>query len=169
MHIDPDKIGAVIGSGGKVIKGISEKTGATINIEDSGDLLIYCREKEGAEEARHIIESLLEEPVVGTIYAGTVKRIVDFGAFIEYLPGKEGLCHISKLSNRHVQSVTDVLKEGQEVKVKLIEIDRMGRVNLSIRDANENEADNSSDNTEKDNSSHRDNHDRRSDNKPHRR
>ncbi len=164
MHIDPDKIGAVIGSGGKVIKGISEKTGATINIEDSGDLLIYCKEKEGAEDARHIIESLLEEPEVGKIYTGTVKRIVDFGAFIEYLPGKEGLCHISKLSNSHVQSVTDVLKESQEVKVKLIEIDKMGRVNLSIRDANENEADNSSvDNND------RDNRGRRPYNKPHRR
>ncbi|RKX85464.1 MAG: polyribonucleotide nucleotidyltransferase [Spirochaetes bacterium] len=144
MHIDPDKIGAVIGSGGKVIKGISEKTGATINIEDTGDLVIYCKDKKGAEEAKAIIESLLEEPEVGKIYNGTVKRIMDFGAFIEILPGKEGLCHISKLSDKHVQKVTDVLEEGQQVTVKLIEIDRMGRLNLSIRDVNEDTSENNS-------------------------
>ncbi len=135
MQINPDKIGAIIGLGGKVIKGISEKTGATINIEDSGNIIIYCKKKEGAEEAQAMIEALLEEPVVGKIYKGKVKRIVDFGAFIEYLPGKEGLCHISKISDRRVESVGDVLKEGQEVEVKIIEIDKMGRVNLSIKDA----------------------------------
>jgi len=171
MHIDPDKIGAVIGAGGKVIKGISEKTGATINIEDTGDLVIYCKDKEGAEEARSIIESLLEEPVVGKIYNGTVKRIMDFGAFIEILPGKEGLCHISKLSDRHVQNVTDVLEEGQKVTVKLIEIDRMGRLNLSIRDVSEDTSGSSNDEKQsnRDKQPHRDNHNRRPYNKPRRR
>ncbi len=137
MQINPDKIGAIIGLGGKVIKGISEKTDATINIEDNGNIIIYCRNKEGAEEAQRMIEGLLEEPVVGKIYEGTVKRVVDFGAFIEYLPGKEGLCHISKISAKRIGSVSDVLKEGDQVKVRIIEIDKMGRVNLSIKDAEE--------------------------------
>jgi len=132
FQIDEDKIGMVIGPGGKMIKSITAKTEATINIEDSGQVTIYCKEKEGADEARAIIESIIEEPEVGKWYAGTVKRITDFGAFIEFLPGKEGLCHISKLSTEHVKSVSDVLKEGQEVKVKLFEIDRMGRINLSL-------------------------------------
>jgi len=132
FQIDEDKIGMVIGPGGKMIKSITAKTEATINIEDSGQVTIYCKEKEGADEARTMIESIIEEPEVGKWYAGTVKRITDFGAFIEFLPGKEGLCHISKLSTEHVRSVSDVLKEGQEVKVKLFEIDRMGRINLSL-------------------------------------
>jgi len=132
FQIDEDKIGMVIGPGGKMIKSITAKTEATVNIEDSGQVTIYCKEKEGAEEARAMIESIIEEPEVGKWYTGTVKRITDFGAFIEFLPGKEGLCHISKLSTEHVRSVSDVLKEGQEVKVKLFEIDRMGRINLSL-------------------------------------
>jgi polyribonucleotide nucleotidyltransferase len=135
MNINEDKIGTVIGPGGKTIKGITERTGATISIDDDGTVTIYCREKEKAEEAQRIIESLIEEPEVGKIYTGKVKRIMDFGAFIEFLPGKEGLCHISKLSRRHIDSVTDVLEEGQEVPVKLIEIDRLGRINLSYIDA----------------------------------
>ena len=91
--------------------------------------------KEKAEEAQRMIGALIEEPEVGKIYNGTVKRIMDFGAFIEFLPGKEGLCHISKLSRRHIESVTDVLEEGQKVPVKLVEIDRLGRINLSYIDA----------------------------------
>lgn len=132
LQIDEDKIGMVIGPGGKMIKSITAKTEATVNIEDSGQVTIYCKEKEGAEKARALIESIIEEPEVGKWYEGTVKRITDFGAFIEFLPGKEGLCHISKLSTEHVRSVSDILKEGQEVKVKLFEIDRMGRINLSL-------------------------------------
>jgi len=132
FQIDEDKIGMVIGPGGKMIKSITAKTEATVNIEDSGQVTIYCKEKEGADKARAMIESIIEEPEVGKWYTGTVKRITDFGAFIEFLPGKEGLCHISKLSTEHVRSVSDVLKEGQEVKVKLFEIDRMGRINLSL-------------------------------------
>jgi polyribonucleotide nucleotidyltransferase len=132
MHIEQDKIGAVIGPGGKMIKGITDKTGATINIENDGTVTIYCREKSGAEQAQAQIAALVEEPEVGRWYMGTVRRIVEFGAFVEFLPGKEGLVHISRIASERVSSVNDVLKEGQEVKVKLFEIDRMGRMNLSM-------------------------------------
>jgi polyribonucleotide nucleotidyltransferase len=132
LKIDPDKIGAVIGPGGKMIKGITEKTGAKINVENDGTVTIYSREKTMAEEAEAAVRGLVEEPEVGKWYAGTVKRIMDFGAFVEFLPGKEGLVHISRLAEEHVRSVHDVVEEGQEVKVKLFEIDRMGRLNLSM-------------------------------------
>ncbi|MBN1835358.1 MAG: polyribonucleotide nucleotidyltransferase [Spirochaetales bacterium] len=132
IKIDPDKIGAVIGPGGKMIKGMTERTGATINVDNDGTVTIYSREKEKAEEAQNLIQELVAEPEVGRWYNGTVRRIMDFGAFIEFLPGKEGLCHVSRLSEGHVNDVRDVLTEGQEVKVKLFEIDRMGRMNLSM-------------------------------------
>jgi polyribonucleotide nucleotidyltransferase len=135
MKIDVDKIGAVIGPGGKSIKAISESSGATVSIEDDGSVTIYCREKSGAEAAQKSIEAIVKEPEVGEIYTGTVKRIMDFGAFVEFLPGKEGLVHISKLSRDHVNAVKDVLSEGQEIPVKLIEVDRLGRINLSYIDA----------------------------------
>jgi len=132
LRIDPDKIGAVIGPGGKMIKGITERTGATINVENDGAVTIYSREKLKAEEAQEAIKALVQEPEVGKWYNGTVRRIMDFGAFVEFLPGKEGLVHISRLSNERVGSVRDVVEEGQEVRVKLFEIDRMGRMNLSM-------------------------------------
>jgi len=132
FKIDTDKIGAVIGPGGKTIKGITEKTGATINVENDGTVTVYSREKTKAEEAESAIRGLVEEPEVGRWYNGTVRRIMDFGAFVEFLPGKEGLVHISRLADEHVRSVQDVVQEGQEVKVKLFEIDRMGRMNLSM-------------------------------------
>jgi predicted RNA-binding protein with RPS1 domain len=96
---------------------------------------IYCRNKEGAVKAQAMIAAIVEEPEVGKIYLGKVKRITDYGAFIEVLPGKEGLCHISKLSRTRVNSVYDVLEEGQEIRVKVTEIDKLGRVNLSHIDA----------------------------------
>jgi polyribonucleotide nucleotidyltransferase len=132
LKIDQEKIGAVIGPGGKTIKGITERTGAEINIENDGTVTIYCRSKEGADQAHEMIKALVEEPEVGRWYNGTVRRIMDFGAFVEFLPGKEGLVHISRLAAERVNAVSDVLKEGQEVKVKLFEIDRMGRLNLSM-------------------------------------
>jgi polyribonucleotide nucleotidyltransferase len=132
IKIDPDKIGAVIGPGGKTIKGMTERTGATINVDNDGTVTIYSREKTKAEEAQAMIQEIVAEPEVGKWYDGTVRRIMDFGAFIEFLPGKEGLCHISRMSEGHVRDVHDVLTEGQEVKVKLFEIDRMGRMNLSM-------------------------------------
>ncbi len=135
MKINPEKIGLVIGPGGKMIRGISEKFDSTINIENDGQVIIYCKNSVGAEETQKYIESLIEEPEVGKIYKGKVKRIVDFGAFVEFLPGKEGLCHISNLSREHVNAVRDVLTEEQEIPVKLMEIDKLGRMNLSYIDA----------------------------------
>ncbi|MCF7929102.1 MAG: polyribonucleotide nucleotidyltransferase [Spirochaetales bacterium] len=135
FKIDTEKIGAVIGPGGKNIKQIAEETDSTVNIEDDGTVTIYCKSQEGANAAQKKIQGYIEEPEVGKIYQGTVKRIVDFGAFIEILPGKEGLCHISKLSRNRVNSVEDVLHLNQQVPVKLVEIDRMGRLNLSYIEA----------------------------------
>lgn len=135
LNIEPDKIGQVIGPGGKNIKGISEATGAEINIESDGKVTIYCRQRDGALKAEEMIRGIVEEPEVGKIYTGKVKRITDFGAFVEILPGKEGLCHISKLSRQHVTSVHDLLEEGQEIRVMLTEIDKFGRLNLSHVDA----------------------------------
>lgn len=135
--IDEDKIGLIIGPGGKNIKGIAASTGADINIDNDGKVTIYGRTKETSELAEGMIKGMLEEPEPGRIYTGTVKKIVDFGAFIEILPGKEGLCHISKLSKQRVSKVSDVLEVGQEIKVKLLEVDRMGRLNLSYIDAME--------------------------------
>jgi len=135
LTIAEDKIGLLIGPGGKTIKSISEKCDANINIDNDGKVTIYSKDKTGAEKAELIIKGLVEDPEVGRVYTGTVKRIVDFGAFIEILPGKEGLCHISKLSRERINSVSEVLKLDQEIPVKLIEIDRMGRINLSYIDA----------------------------------
>jgi polyribonucleotide nucleotidyltransferase len=118
-----------------MINGISEKTGAQISIEDDGTTTIYCRSKAGAEEAMRTIQGLIEEPEIGRVYNGTVVRIMDFGAFVEFMPGREGLVHISKLARERVEKVTDVLHEGQAIPVKLVEIDRMGRLNLSYIDA----------------------------------
>ena len=135
MKISPDKIGALIGPGGKNIKALCAQYGVTINTEDDGTVQIYGKTGKAAEEAKLAVKGICEDPEVGTIYNGTVKRIMDFGAFVEILPGKEGLCHISKLSRQRVEKVTDVLKEGQQIPVKLLEVDKMGRLNLSYIDA----------------------------------
>lgn len=135
FHIDQEKIGSVIGPGGKNIKAIAEKSKATINIDDDGKVLVYGKNMASAEEAEAMVKGMVEDAEVGKIYNGVVKRILDFGAFIEILPGKDGLCHISRLSRERVNKVEDVLSIGQEVKAKVIEIDRMGRINLSYIDA----------------------------------
>ena len=135
MRIDTDKIGALIGPGGKNVKAISAQFGVTINTEDDGTVTIYGKNSKSTDGAKAVIKGIVEDPEVGLIYQGTVKRIMDFGAFIEILPGKEGLCHISKLSRKRIASVSEVLKEGQVVPVKLLEIDKMGRLNLSYIDA----------------------------------
>lgn len=135
FKVDEDKIGAIIGPGGKNIKGISEKTDVDINIENNGVVTIYGKNSEGAVKAEQMVKSIIEEPEVGKIYNGVVKRILDFGAFVEFLPGKEGLVHISKMSRSRINSVNEVLSMNQEIPVKLIEIDRMGRINLSYIDA----------------------------------
>jgi polyribonucleotide nucleotidyltransferase len=130
--VDPDEIGLLIGSGGKTVKAISEKFGVQVNFDDNGTVTIYSKDKAAADNAKASFLQLLEEPEIGSVYPGVVKRIVDFGAFIEFMPGREGLCHISKMAPQRVNSVEDVLSMGQEVDVKIIEIDKMGRVNLSL-------------------------------------
>ncbi|MBN1648992.1 MAG: polyribonucleotide nucleotidyltransferase [Spirochaetales bacterium] len=135
FKVDEEKIGAIIGPGGKNVKSISEKADVDINIENSGIVTIYGKNAEGANKAEQLIKSIIEEPEVGKIYNGVVKRIMDFGAFVEILPGKEGLVHISKMSRQRINAVKDVLSLEQEIPVKLIEIDRMGRINLSYIDA----------------------------------
>lgn len=135
FKVDQEKIGLIIGPGGKTIKSISEKSGAKVNIEEDGTVTIFSKERKGAEMAESFIQGLIQEPEVGKIYMGTVKRIMDFGAFVEILPGKEGLCHISKITKDRLEDIRTVLKEEQEVEVRLIEVDRMGRLNLSIVDA----------------------------------
>jgi polyribonucleotide nucleotidyltransferase len=135
FKIDVDKIGAVIGPGGKNIKAIADKSGAKINIEDDGMVTVSARGAENVELAKKSILGMIAEPEIGTVYTGVVKSIVDFGAFIEYLPGKEALCHISNIAKERVEDINKYLKEGQEVKVRLIEVDKMGRAKLSIVDA----------------------------------
>ena len=136
LTIPVDKIGALIGPSGKVVKAICEKCTVTINTDNNGVVSVYGKD-EKADIARAIamIRGIVSEPEIGTIYTGLVKKITDFGAFIEILPGKEGLCHISKLSLKRINKVSDVLSEGQEVNVKLIDIDKMGRLSLSYIDA----------------------------------
>lgn len=135
LKIPVDKIGALIGPGGKIIKALSEQYHVTINTENDGTVTIYGRDSSSALGAKAAVTGIVEDPEVGRIYEGTVKCIKDFGAFIEILPGKEGLCHISKLSRSRIERVSDVLKEGQKVPVKLLEIDKLGRLNLSYIDA----------------------------------
>ncbi len=131
IQIDPEKIGAVIGKGGEMINKIIEETEAQIDINDDGLIYIAAINSESAKKAIAMIELVTKEVEVGEIYEGTVKRIMDFGAFIEVLPGKEGLLHISKMSNERVEKVTDVMNEGDKVTVKVAEIDKQGRTNLT--------------------------------------
>jgi len=140
LKIDVDKIGALIGPGGKVVKGISAMYDVTINTEDDGTVTIYGKTAKATDGARTAVKAIVDDPEPGTIYNGTVKRIMDFGCFVEILPGKEGLCHISKLSRTRVEKVSDVVKEGQQIPVKLLEVDKMGRLNLSYIDALEAQA-----------------------------
>ena len=133
IMIDPDKIGAVIGTGGKTIRSIIDETKATINVENDGTVIIGSPDEEAARRAIEIIESLTKEVEVGSIYTGKVTRLADFGAFVEILPGKEGLVHISELADYRVSRVEDIVKVGDEIMVKVIDIDHLGRINLSRR------------------------------------
>ena len=134
MKIDSDKIRDVIGKGGAVIRGICEETKASIDIEDDGSVKIFGETKEAAEAARQRVLAITAEAEIGKIYTGRVERIVDFGAFVNILPGKDGLVHISMLSDQRVEKVTDILKEGQEVEVLVLDVDNRGRIKLSIKD-----------------------------------
>jgi polyribonucleotide nucleotidyltransferase len=135
IRINPDKIREVIGPGGKVIRGIIEKTGANIDIEDDGRVSIASADEKAARAAIEMIRGITAEAEIGKIYRGKVKKITDFGAFVEILPGTDGLVHISQIAEQRIKSVSDVLKEGEEVMVKVLEIDRQGRVKLSRREA----------------------------------
>jgi len=132
FFVDPEKIGTLIGPSGKVIKGINERFSVETSIENDGSVTVYSRNALKANAAKDAFQALLQEPEVGKVYDGVVRRIVDFGAFIEFLPGKDGLCHISKMAKTRINSVSEVLTLNQEVRVRLIEVDKMGRVNLSL-------------------------------------
>ena len=134
MRIDTDKIRDVIGKGGATIRSICEETKASIDIEDDGSVKIYGETKEAAEAARQRVLGITAEAEIGKIYTGRVERIVDFGAFVNILPGKDGLVHISQISDKRIEKVTDVLKEGEEVKVLVLDVDNRGRIKLSIKD-----------------------------------
>ncbi len=136
MHINPDQIRDVIGPGGKMINEIIEQTGVEIDIEDDGSVYITSVSAEGMEKAKQMIENLTREVEVGEVYEGKVTRIMDFGAFVEILPGKEGMVHVSELAPHRVEKVTDVVNIGDTIKVKVYEIDPMGRINLSVKRAN---------------------------------
>ncbi|ACO80401.1 polynucleotide phosphorylase/polyadenylase [Azotobacter vinelandii CA] len=134
MKIDQDKIRDVIGKGGATIRAICEETKASIDIEDDGSIKIFGETREAAEAAKQRVLSITAEAEIGKIYVGKVERIVDFGAFVNILPGKDGLVHISQISDQRIEKVTDVLKEGQEVKVLVLDVDNRGRIKLSIKD-----------------------------------
>lgn len=139
IRINPDRIRDVIGPGGKTIRSIIETTGVKIDVEDNGQVHIYSSDQESSRRAIEIIQGLTEEPEIGKVYSGVVKRITDFGAFVEILPGTEGLVHISQLSHTRVDSVSDVLKEGDQTPVRVLDIDKQGRVRLSRKEAIEDE------------------------------
>ncbi len=131
IKINPDKIRDLIGPGGKVIKGLSAEYGVKIDVEDSGDVTVFAPNREVASKVEADIQAITAEPEIGMIYEGTVVKILDFGAFVQIIPGVDGLVHISELENRRVEKVTDVLKEGEKVKVKVLEIDQRGKIRLS--------------------------------------
>jgi polyribonucleotide nucleotidyltransferase len=135
MKISVEKIKDVIGKGGAVIRQLTEETGTTIEIEDDGTIKIAATDGDQAKEAIRRIQEITAEVEVGVIYTGKVARLADFGAFVTILPGKDGLVHISQIADKRVEKVSDYLTEGQEVQVKVLEIDRQGRVRLSMKEA----------------------------------
>lgn len=135
MKINTDKIKDVIGTGGKVIRSIVEQTGAKIDIEDDGTINIASSDEAAANKAKEIIRGIVQEAEVGKLYMGKVRKIMDFGAFVEIFPGTDGLLHISQISEKRIEKVTDELKEGDEVLVKVLEIDRQGKIRLSRKEA----------------------------------
>ena len=138
LKIDPSKIGLVIGPSGKNIKKIIETTGASIDIKEDGEIFISSPEQEAVTQSKNMIESLIKEARVGDIYKGRVTRTTGFGAFVEILPGKEGLVHISKLSKKHVARVEDIVKVNDDILVKVTGIDSQGRIDLRKVEADEN-------------------------------
>jgi polyribonucleotide nucleotidyltransferase len=137
MRIHPDKIRDVIGKGGVTIRGITEQTGATIDIDDDGTVRIASVDRAAGEEARAMIERITSDIEVGMVYEGRVARLMDFGAFVTILPGRDGLLHISQISEERVERVSDKLAEGDVVRVKVLEVDKQGRIRLSMKALNE--------------------------------
>ena len=135
MQIDSDKIRDVIGKGGATIRGLCDEHNSTIDITDDGVVKIYSEDTDGLNAAMNAILAIVADPVPGTIYDGKVVRIVEFGAFVNFMPGTDGLVHISQIAQERVAKVTDYLSEGQDVRVKVLEIDNRGRVKLSIKEA----------------------------------
>jgi len=133
IKIDPDKIRDVIGKGGVTIRSICEETGATVDVTDDGMVKIFSVDKAAGEDAKKRIELITADVEVGTIYEGKVARLMDFGAFVTILPGKDGLVHISQICEERVEKVSDKLSEGDIVKVKVLEVDKQGRVRLSMK------------------------------------
>lgn len=141
IKVKQDKIRDIIGPGGKVIRGIVEETGAKIDVQDDGTVTIAASDETSGQRALERIKGLVAEVEIGSIYRGTVKRIMDFGAFVEILPGTDGLVHISQLAHEHVRRVTDVVNEGDEVMVKVLDVDRQGKIRLSRKELLEKDGD----------------------------
>ena len=133
FKIHPDKIRDVIGKGGATIRSITEETGATVDISDDGTVKIFSVDKSAGDDARKRVELITAEVEVGAIYEGRVARLMDFGAFVTILPGKDGLVHISQISDERVEKVSDKLSEGDTIKVKVLEVDKQGRIRLSMK------------------------------------
>ena len=134
FKVDPDKIRDIIGKGGVTIRGITEETGATVDIDDDGTVRIFGQDQASRDAAVAMVEEITAEAEVGEVYTGTVARIVDFGAFVNILPGKDGLVHISQIARQRVENVSDHLSEGEEVRVKVLDVDQRGRIKLSIKE-----------------------------------
>jgi polyribonucleotide nucleotidyltransferase len=137
ININADKIRDVIGKGGATIRAITEETGATVDIQDDGTVMIFAADNNAAKAAQKRIEDITAEVEVGKIYEGKVAKLMDFGAFVTILPGKDGLVHISQISEERVENVSDKLSEGDTIKVKVLEVDRQGRIRLSMKAVNE--------------------------------
>ncbi len=132
LKIKPDKIRDVIGPGGKVIRALVEETGCKIDVEDDGTVLIASADGEAMQKAIDRIQAITAEPEIGKTYKGTVRKVVEFGAFVEIMPGTDGLLHISQLSNERVRRVEDVVREGDEINVKVLDVDRGGKIRLTM-------------------------------------
>lgn len=135
LEVSSEKVGDIIGPGGRIIKGIQAETGVKINIEDTGRVCIVSQDKKANEKAAYMIKRMVQEVEIGSLYMGTVKKVTDFGAFVEILPGTDGLVHISQLDTRRVRKVTDIIREGDEVLVKVLGIDSHGKISLSRKAA----------------------------------
>jgi polyribonucleotide nucleotidyltransferase len=140
LKVDSDKIRDIIGKGGAMIRSITEQSGATVDIDDDGTVRIFGQDMASRDAAVALVEEITAEAEIGAVYSGTVARIVDFGAFVNILPGKDGLVHISQIANERVENVTDHLKEGEVVRVKVLDVDQRGRIKLSIKELLEDEA-----------------------------